>query len=233
MIKEDDLVAIANRIWRPLDLLLGYLADGLQEEYEACIAKGIDPAEDACTFAGTVRRSVYDKMRPHLPPQSARAPMSPLHFDLGPYQLKVLHAEEGTVPRPRTVTRRRFYRRNELGIMSMNLLLDHPLVVIEEEVKEIEDGSLVLVWDNDGPELILADLYRPPLADFPGRSLDLLHATAVVVEPDFPDVRRDDTGTGDSRAATGTDDAGAGEGDTGAGGDSAGPDDRPGETDLP
>jgi hypothetical protein len=233
VIKEDDLVAIANRIWPPLDLLLGYLADGLREEYEDCIAKGIDPAEDACTFAGTVRRNVYDKMRPHLPPPLARAPMSPLHFDLGPYQLKVLHAEEGTVPRPRTARRRRYYRRNELGIMSMNLLLDHPLVVIEEEVEEIEDGSLVLVWDNDGPELTLADLYRPPLADFPGRSLDLLHATAVVVEPDFPGVRRDDTGAGDGRAATGTDDAGADEGDTGSGGDSAGPDDRPDETDLP
>ena len=238
MINEDDLAAIANRIWRPLDLLLEYLADGLREEYESCLAKGVDPAEDACVFAGTVRRNVYGKMKPHLPPQSSRAPMSPLHFDLGPYQLKVLHAEEGTVPRPRTAARRAFYRKNELCIMSMNIVLDHPLVQIEEEISEVEDGSLVLIWDNDGPELIQAHLYRPPLAGFPGRHLDLLTNTVVEVEQDFEDVRRDDSDTGTGRAATGTDNAGADDLDTGNDdGAPGGPDDEPpgtpGETGLP
>lgn len=209
MINEDDLLAIANRIWRLLDLLLEHLADGLREEYENCLAKDVDPEEDACTFAGTVRRNVYSKMKPHLPPQSSRAPMSPLHFDLGPYQLKVLHAEEGTVPRPRTLARRAFYRRNELGIMSMNVVLDHPLMQIEEEISEVKDGSLVLVWDNDGPELIQAHLYRPPLVGFPGKHLDLLTGTVVEVEPDFQVDRRDESHNGTRGVATGTDDASA------------------------
>ena len=151
MTQEDDLATIANRIWRPLDLLLGYLADALRDEYDRCAAKEIDPEEDPCTFAANVRKDVYDKMKPHLPQRPGRAPMSPLHLDLGPYQLKVLHAEDGSVPRPRTNARKAFYRRNELGIMSMNVLFDHPLIELAEEITEIEDGSLVLVWDNVGP----------------------------------------------------------------------------------
>ena len=245
MINEDDLVAIANRIWQPLDLLLDFLTDALRVEYDKCVADGLDPAEDPCTFAGTIRRNVNDKIKPHLPQQRGRAPMSPLYLDLGPYQLRILHAENGTVPRPRTAARRQYYRRNELGIRSMNLL-DHPLVEIEEGISEIEDGSLVLVWDNDGAEVTQADLYRPPLTDFPGRHLDLLTNTVVEVEADF-DVRLDDSGTDiggaatdadDASAATGTDDAsavrdtndtGAADAGTSHGGDE--PPHIPGETD--
>jgi len=219
VINEDDLVAIANRIWRPLDLLLDFLADALRVEHDRCIADGLDPEEDPSTFAGTVRRNVYDKVKPHLPPQPGRAPMSPLYLDLGPYQLRVLHAENGTVPRPRTAARRQYYRRNELGILSMNLL-DHPLVEIEDGISEVEDGSLVLVWDNDGAELTQADLYRPPLADFPGRHLDLLTNTVVEVEADF-DVRLEGTGTGIGAAATGTDNASAADADMSHDGDAA------------
>ena len=219
MINEDDLAAIADRIWRPLDLLLDFLADALRTEYDKCIADGLDPEEDPCTFAGTIRRNVYDKIKPHLPPLHGRAPMSPLYLDLGPYQLRVLHAENGTVPRPRTAARRLYYRRNELGILSMNLL-DHPLVEIEEGISEVTDGSLVLVWDNEGAELTQADLYRPPLADFPGRHLDLLTNTVVEVEADF-DVRLEDTGTDDAAAATGTDDADAADTGTSHGGSAA------------
>lgn len=230
MINEDDLVAIANRIWRPLDLLLEYLADALRAEYDKCIADGLDPEEDPCTFAGTIRRNVYDKIKPHLPSQPGRAPMSPLYLDLGPYQLRVLHAENGTVPRPRTTARRRYYGRNELGILSMNLM-DHPLVEIEEGISEIEDGSLVLIWDNDGAELTQADLYRPPLAGFPGKHLNLLTNTVVEVEADF-DVRIEDTGTDLRRAATGTDDAGAAPADgPGASATVDQPPHSPGETD--
>jgi hypothetical protein len=225
VINEDDLVAIANRIWRPLDLLLEFLADALRAEHDKCIAVGLDPVEDPCTFAGTIRRNVYDKIKPHLPPQPGRAPMSPLYLDLGPYQLRVLHAENGTVPRPRTAARRQYYRRNELGILSMNIL-DHPLIEIEEDISEVKDGSLVLVWDNDGAELTQAHLYRPPLSDFPGRHLDLLTNTVVEVEADF-DVRLDDTGTDIGRVATGTYDTTAPDAGTDAGGDTTVADEMP------
>jgi hypothetical protein len=204
--QEDDLATIANRIWRPLDLVLGYLGDSLRDEYDRCAIKGIDPEEDPCTFAANVRKDVYDEMKPHLPQRPSRAPMSPLHLDLGPYQLKVLHADNGTVPRARTKARKAFYRRNELGIVSMNLVLDHPLIELAEEITLVEDGSLVLVWDNLGPDLTRADLYRPPLTNFPGKHLDLLTNTVIEVEPDI-DVRLDNADSWNTQAATGTDDA--------------------------
>lgn len=208
MTQPDDLVEIANRISRPLELLLDYLAEGIDAEHQRCMDEGIDPAADSATFAANVRRRVFERMRPHLP-LPAKAAMSPLHFDLGPYQLKALHADDGCIPRPRTAARKWFYRRNELGIRSMNVALAEVLVEVSDEIDEIEDGSLVLVWDYLGPDLVQADLYRPPLTDFPGSHLNLLADTVIEVEEDFPTVRKDeDTGT-DDRAATGTDDADA------------------------
>jgi hypothetical protein len=203
----DDLETIAARLLRPLDLLLGFLTEAIKKEHDDCEAEGIDPLADVTTFDANVRRWVYGCMRPYLPLPS-RAPMSPLYIDLGPYKLRVLHASQGGVPRPKTKARREYYRCNELGIMSMNVLPPGHLVEIDAEITEIEEGFLILIWSSDGPDLVQADLYRPPLHGFPGKALDLLAATVVVTEEDFPDVRRDDTG-GESSAATGTDGVGA------------------------
>jgi len=199
---EEDLETIASRILQPLDYALTYLAEGIEKECGRCAADGIDPAADPCTFAANVRRYVLHAMRAHLP-LPVRAPMSPLHLDLGPYQLKILHADDGDAPSPRTDARREFYRLNELGVMSMNVYpaTGSSLVVISEDVTEVLDSSLVLVWDYSGAELTQADLYRPPVTGFPGPSFDLLAATETVTEDDFSGVRREGTAT----AATGTD----------------------------
>ena len=208
MMPEDDLETVAGRVWPALELLIDFLAEGIEQEYARCEEEGIDPLSDAATFAATVRRFVFNAMRPHLPLPS-KAPMSPLHIDLGPYQLKVLRAAQGTVPYPRTDARRAFYQINELGILAMNMPVG-PLVEIDEEIDSVEEGSLVLIWYNIGPVLAQAELYRPTLTGFPGPSLDLLATTEVVEDDDFPDVRRDDEGDaaegedeGEGSAATG------------------------------
>ena len=149
---EEDLETIAGRILQPLDYALRYLGEGIEKECGRCAADGIDPAADPCTFAANVRRYVLHTMRAHLP-LPARAPMSPLHLDLGPYQLKILHADDGVAPSPRTDARREFYRLNELGVLSMNVFpsTGSGLVGISEDVTSVLDASLVLVWDCLAP----------------------------------------------------------------------------------
>jgi hypothetical protein len=201
---EADLETIAGRIIQALDYVIEYLSEGIAKECARCAEDGIDPASDSATFAANVRRHVVNQMRKHLP-LPARAAMSPLHLDLGPYRLKILHADEGGVPHPRTKARKDFYRLNGLGITSMNVIPVGSLVEISEDVTEILDGSLVLIWDYYGTDLTQAEMYRPLLAGFPGPSLDLLTATETITEDDILSVRKDEraplTGTGTDGAS--------------------------------
>ena len=198
---EEDLEEIAARIMPALDLLLKYLAEGIRTIDAREREDGYDPEDDTATFAANVRKYVRAEMRNHLPLPS-RSPMSSLHFDLGPYHLKVLHADDGQCPEASTKTREAFYSANDLAF-SLNVIPPGTLVEIDEEITEVREGSLVLIWDSEGPDLTAAVLYQPSMK-FPGdRKFDLLAETAVETEADFPGVRMG--GSTGREAATGTD----------------------------
>jgi hypothetical protein len=188
MDQDGNLMGIAGRIMPALQLLLSYLEEGIASTEARFRDDGHEPDDDSATFNADVRLHVRTKMRKHLP-MPAKAAMSPVHLPLGPYHVKMLHADDGSLPRPRTESRRLFYAVNDYGIMSLNVTPPDELVEIEDDTTEVQDGSLVLVWDSSGADLVQADLYLTSLSPWPGQKLDLLATTAVESEEDITDIR--------------------------------------------
>jgi hypothetical protein len=200
MDESGDLTTIASRIWAALQLLLKYLQEAIATTEAEWREKDRQPSDDSATFSANVRMHVLAQMRKHLP--LAPRAMSPLHIPLGPYQLKVLHAHNGGLPRPKTEPRRTFYARNDYGIMSLNVTPPDALVEVEEEVTELQEGNLALVWDASGADLSMAHLYLTSLSNWPGKVLDLMAATVEETEEDFSGIRAAEREAED--AATGT-----------------------------
>jgi hypothetical protein len=164
-------------------------------------------------FNHDVRRHVREQVRPYFPTMSQAAPMSPLHLDLGPYHLKVLHAEDGSLPYPKTAARERFYALNELGLFALNVFPPDQLYVLDDDAESFMEGSLVLIWDSEGPELTQATLIRPSRHGAKD-SLDLLTPVGVAddldeirVEGDADQARQTGTGDGQPETHTSTDDS--------------------------
>ncbi len=186
---DGNLSEIARRLMPALQLLLDYLQEGIAATDARFREDGHEADDDSATFNANVRLHVRTGMRKHLP-LAPKAAMSPVHLPLGPYQVKMLHAADGSLPRPRTEARRSFYAVNDYGIMSLNVTPPDALVEIEQDTMEIQDGNLVLVWESSGADLTKADLYLASLANWPGEKLDLLAETAVEQEEDITEIQR-------------------------------------------
>lgn len=208
---DKSLPEVAAELERALDLLLTYLSEAIVEAHAADQDSGYAPGSDTATTNANVRRYVRQKMAAHLTLNPV-APMSPLHLPLGPYVLKVLHADQGGLPRPRTEAREAFYRQNDHAQMALNVSLPDSLADIDPAPEQIEEGALALVWDASYEgELILADLYRMSLTDWPGEVLHLLAETVEIAEEDLR-IATPESETGDQgQAATGTDDGTTGD----------------------
>jgi hypothetical protein len=213
--RRASLEAIARRIAPALNLLLEYLSEAVEKTMTDSVRDGYDSTDDKAHFNGNVRRAVRERLKPHFPTMPKRAVMSPLHLDLGPYQLKVLHAQDGELPRPQTDARRLFYAINTSGLLTFNVYPPDEMISLEEGEDQFAEGALVLIWDSEGTDLTLAALYQPTPNDA-GPHIDLLAlAEAEEVTDDFSGIgRRDDEERGED-AATGTE--GGGIGASGAG----------------
>lgn len=197
---------VVTELLPSLELLLGYLGQGLVMSSASDDEHQYPRGSDTATSNANVRRYVRSRMSNHLPLRP-RAPMSPLHFELGPYTLKVLHAEQGTLPRPRTDKRRMFYAANDHGMFSLNIFAQsNDVVNVDSDEKQLEEGCLVLVWDSaDGRTLTQAELFRVSLAEWPGDRINLLAATVVTLEGDLDEIRKStDADEGREFKATGT-----------------------------
>jgi hypothetical protein len=197
-----------DEIARSIDAALYVIAELLREAIvvasEDAEAHGYDPADDRSHFNHNVRRHLRENIRPYFPTIPKQAPMSPIHLPLGPHQLKVLHAEDGGLPYPRTAARKAFYERNDLGLVALNVFPPDELYVIDDGVEEVPEGTLVVVWDSEGRDLTQLALIRPTREGV--HNHDLLDH--VVAEADLDEIRSDREESGQGDARTGTDDRG-------------------------
>jgi hypothetical protein len=200
---REPLSEVARRIEPALRLLIDLLRDGVATASAEDAARGYDSSDDKSFFNHAVRRYVREQVRPYFPNMKKSAPMSPIHLHLGPHQLKVLHAEDGGLPSPKTDARKAFYGRNDLGLFSLNVYAPDELYDADDEAQEVPEGSLVLIWDSEGTDLTQATLIRPWKTG--NESEPLL---TPVVQEDLDEIgrRRDAGSESGQRTGTGDDD---------------------------
>lgn len=200
MVHLDSLPVVAARIATALDFLIEALDAAVESAFADHERQGYDPADDPALVCGMVRRFVRERAKPMFPDLAEQnGNMSPVHLDLGPYKLKMVHARDGDLPPARTETRRQFYAANDSPPLVLNVFPPDGLVILDANV--VEANTLVLVWDAKDSILSQATLYRPSFADFPGEQMNLL--TPMVTADDL-DIGRSDREA--ERQATGTDD---------------------------
>ena len=172
------LNVVAERIRPALDLLLDALRDALLDVTTDHETKGYDPADDPSLFNSQVRRAVCERIGPVKDNTKPTSNMSPVRLPLGPYDLRMVHAEDGTPPTPRTEKRKEYYSFNDQCTFALNVFAPDGLVVIEDGVTQVDENTLLLVWDSAGAHLTHAELHRPSLLHR-GDSLGLLKPVAV------------------------------------------------------
>lgn len=184
---REPLESVAAQIEGALDLLVDALRSSVAEVHDDLVGRGLDPAEDASHFSASVRRYTLEVMKPSFPDLIKRNNnMSPIHLILGPHELRMLHARDGELPRPQTEARRAYYEQNDQGILELNVYPPDQMVAIPEDETAVEEATLVLLWDSEGPELTILDLYRPSMTSWPGERLRLF--TAPEAEEDLDEI---------------------------------------------
>lgn len=198
---REPLDSIAEQISEALDVLIDALRENVAEVHDDLVGRGLDPSDDPSHFSASVRRYTLENLKPYFPTIAERNNnMSPVHLILGPHELRMLHAADGSLPRPQTDMRKAYYERNDQGILDLNVYPPDHMVAIGADESAVEEARLVLLWDSTGSDLTMLALCRPSLAQWPGESLTLF--TNAESEDDLDEIRPDESGEGEG---TGTD----------------------------
>lgn len=189
-----------------LSLVLNALADSLPVAVGALEELHYTPGDDAALLNNLIRREVRERLKPMFESlATGDMNMSPIHFEVGPYEVRLIHARDGGVPPAGSEARKEYYATNDAPTLVLNVFPPDGIIAMENDVVAINEYALLVLWDSEGDRLTQFSLCRP----FTAQTHEMLHLLAIsTVDSDTRDLEQIERreGVDDREDRTGTDD---------------------------